>query len=339
VRFWNRCDQTFVKYWPEQDLMSRRILIGTDEAGYGPNLGPLTVTATAWEIPAELDPASLWEEFGTVLTNAPQKGDSRLFVADSKAVFSAGDGLEDLEVPVLAFLQTLGYSTDTIDCIGESLAGGTFAQMYREEIWNPSPGLTLPRDASDDHIAEWKDALATEMNRTGIRLLGVRSRIMFPKEFNHLVLMSDSKGSVLSMATLQLVRELSDQFSGDHPTQVICDKHGGRNRYDELIACQFDDQFVFRIEESRERSRYRMGLMDFCFRTKAEELLPVALASMVSKYLREVFMLQFNAFWTERIPGLKPTQGYPVDAKRFRNAIAETAISLCVSDTVLWRNR
>jgi hypothetical protein len=120
---------------------------------------------------------------------------------------------------------------------------------------------------------------------------------------------------------------------------VVCDKHGGRNRYDGLIASHFDDQFVFRLEEGREKSRYRMGTMEFCFRTKAEELLPVALASMVSKYFREVLMHQFNEFWCHRIPGLKPTQGYPVDAKRFREAIAASVRSLSIDDTVLWRNR
>ena len=28
--------------------MTQRLFIGTDEAGYGPNLGPLVVAATAW---------------------------------------------------------------------------------------------------------------------------------------------------------------------------------------------------------------------------------------------------------------------------------------------------
>ena len=28
-------------------------LIGTDEAGYGPNLGPLVISATLWEVPEE----------------------------------------------------------------------------------------------------------------------------------------------------------------------------------------------------------------------------------------------------------------------------------------------
>ena len=31
------------------------LIIGVDEAGYGPNLGPLAVCATAWRIPSELN--------------------------------------------------------------------------------------------------------------------------------------------------------------------------------------------------------------------------------------------------------------------------------------------
>ena len=120
---------------------------------------------------------------------------------------------------------------------------------------------------------------------------------------------------------------------------MVCDKHGGRNRYDELISQHFDDQFVFRLEESREKSRYRMGSMDFCFRTKAEEFLPVALASMVAKYTREVLMHQVNHFWAQHIPGLKPTQGYPLDAKRFREDIAASVESLNVPINQLWRSR
>ncbi|MCP4172952.1 MAG: radical SAM protein, partial [Fuerstiella sp.] len=36
------------------------IVIGTDEAGYGPNLGPLVITATSWTIPDGARPADLW---------------------------------------------------------------------------------------------------------------------------------------------------------------------------------------------------------------------------------------------------------------------------------------
>lgn len=320
--------------------MSRRLLIGTDEAGYGPNLGPLTVTATAWEVPGDIEPGSLWDEFSDIVTNAPTRGDQRLFVADSKAVYSSGDGLEDLEVAVLAFLRTLNCPVTTIDQLCQAISADNFMSLYQEEAWNRTPGCKLPCEASEDHILEWQQTLIDAMAQKQIRLLGIRSRIMFPKEFNQLVAESDSKGVVLSNATMSLVQELVNRFSEDDPAvHVVCDKHGGRNRYDELIASHFDDQFVFRLEEGRERSRYRMGRVEFCFRTRAEELLPVALSSMVAKYLREVLMHQFNSFWASHVPGLKPTQGYPVDAKRFREEIAATARELEVDDFQLWRNR
>ncbi len=76
-----------------------------------------------------------------------------------------------------------------------------------------------------------------------------------------------------------------------------------------------------------------------CFRTRAEELLPVALASMVSKYLREVLMVGFNQFWQNHIPDLKPTKGYPVDAKRFLEEIAPVAKQLSIPQSLFWRSR
>jgi ribonuclease HII len=82
-----------------------------------------------------------------------------------------------------------------------------------------------------------------------------------------------------------------------------------------------------------------MGNIQFCFRTKAEELLPVALASMVSKYLREVLMIRFNEFWRQHVPGLKPTKGYPLDAKRFREQIADQAAALGITENRFWRMR
>ncbi|MFO0979620.1 MAG: hypothetical protein U0996_24685 [Planctomycetaceae bacterium] len=318
--------------------MSRRLIIGTDEAGYGPNLGPLIVTATAWECDAATEPAELWEKLSDVVSNQPVRDGKRLYIADSKAVYSSGDSLEDLEVPVLAFLRLLNLSPESLDGLGNQLAGSSFLSHYLAEPWNEQPGLALPLASSSDHITEWTDQLRQATEEQGIQLRGIRSGIIFPAEFNRRVALTDSKGSVLSSQTLTLVRSFRDSFS-DGPCFVVCDKHGGRNRYDELIGDHFDDQFVFRLEESRERSRYRMGDMEFCFRTRAEELMPVALASMVAKYLRETFMMQFNRWWEQHIPGLRHTQGYPVDAKRFREDISAKVTELGLAEASYWRSR
>ncbi len=45
--------------------------------------------------------------------------------------------------------------------------------------------------------------------------------------------------------------------------------------------------------------------------------LPVALASMTAKYVRELLMLRFNRFFKDRLPELKPTAGYHGDARRY----------------------
>lgn len=315
-----------------------RLIIGTDEAGYGPNLGPLVVAATAWRCADHITPPDLFDALTKVLTNAPRSGDSRLHVADSKAVYQSGDGLESLEVPVLAFLGLLNLPGQSISELGTAIAGNRFTNGYLAEPWNALPGLKLPVDSSVDHISEWIHELRIALPAAEIELLGICCRVIFPAEFNRLVAAADSKGVVLSTATLELVRQLRDAFP-EYPAMVVCDKHGGRNRYDELIAAHFDDQFVFRLEESRDRSLYRMGNMEFCFRTKAEALLPAALASMAAKYLREVLMRQFNEWWKTQIPGLRPTQGYPVDARRFLEDIQHQLTGLGVAADVLWRSR
>jgi hypothetical protein len=60
---------------------------------------------------------------------------------------------------------------------------------------------------------------------------------------------------------------------------------------------------------------------------------------MTSKYLRELAMAAFNAFWQRHVPHLKPTAGYPVDAKRFKQDIAAAQSRLGIEDDLLWRMR
>lgn len=54
------------------------------------------------------------------------------------------------------------------------------------------------------------------------------------------------------------------------------------------------------------------------FQTGAEEQhMPVALASMLAKYNRELLMARLQAYFTRHLPGIAPTAGYGSDAKRF----------------------
>ncbi|MBL8817122.1 MAG: hypothetical protein JNL58_13925 [Planctomyces sp.] len=318
--------------------MTRCTLVaGTDEAGYGPNLGPLVVTATLWEVPSDVEPHGMWDSLSGVLTNQPARNEQRLHVADSKQVYSPSSGLLDLETGVLSLLKSIIDVPQTIRGLGKLLAGDPFESGLLLEPWNLQYDPELPIESFPDELSEYCDQLLEAFDESGVRLKSVVSRVIFPHEFNVLVEQADSKGVVLSAATLQLVRAVAPD--SEQLVRVYCDKHGGRNRYDGVISDAYEDQFVFRLEESMERSRYRMGRMEFCFRTRAEELLPVALASMVSKYLREVLMIGFNQFWQAQIPDLRPTKGYPLDAKRFLEQISETAAQLQIPPSLFWRSR
>jgi hypothetical protein len=58
---------------------------------------------------------------------------------------------------------------------------------------------------------------------------------------------------------------------------------------------------------------------------------------MAAKYIRELSMHAFNAFWASRIPGLRPTAGYPTDAVRWRRDAAVAIEEASVSADDLWR--
>jgi hypothetical protein len=170
----------------------------------------------------------------------------------------------------------------------------------------------------------------------------IRSRAIFPAAFNELLSRCGSKGAALSHETLALVAQLMERIP-DGPIRVVCDKHGGRNRYGPLLQDRFPESLIEIYAEGRRRSVYRFGppqrRVEFRFQTKAESHLPVALASMASKYLRELAMRAFNEFWCGRTADLRPTAGYPVDARRFFSEISDSRAELQIADEVLWRAR
>ena len=98
------------------------------------------------------------------------------------------------------------------------------------------------------------------------------------------------------------------------------------------------------LVESDENSAYRVdGLkrkVSLVFKPRADGgSLPVALASMLAKYLREVFMRQFNRYWQQHVPDLEPTAGYPTDAGRFYALIQRAMRQLGVKGDHVWRKR
>ena len=93
---------------------------------------------------------------------------------------------------------------------------------------------------------------------TGVQLLGIHSRVVFPDEWNTLLDDYGGKAEVLSRATLLLVRDILQRFEGQR-ARVHCDKHGGRNHYAALLQDVMGDEWIEVRRESRELSVYRYG--------------------------------------------------------------------------------
>jgi hypothetical protein len=105
---------------------------------------------------------------------------------------------------------------------------------------------------------------------------------------------------------------------------VCVDKLGGRSRYDDLLEDVLGEVRPLRSRAGREISAYEYTFNGkrvrvLFIRSGEKKALPVALASMLSKYIRELFLLQLNDWFCSHLPGLKPTAGYHVDGWRFLN--------------------
>ncbi|MGA2059021.1 MAG: hypothetical protein ABSG67_00965 [Thermoguttaceae bacterium] len=318
-------------------------LIGTDEAGYGPNLGPLVISASVWQAPDGLRGEDLFGRLGHViaasLKQAQELPQPCMVVADSKILYNSGGDLRHLERGLWAAWALLGLQPRTWRDAWHALAARA-ADEFSISPWFNAYDAPVPIDvmAGDwpAHGPPLRDALLTE----GVQLIALSSRAVFPREFNELLELYGSKGALLSHLTLELIMRMISPLDGQ-PISVICDKHGGRNRYGSLLSEHFPDYLIKVHGESRQQSVYRIGpsgrRIEFCFRAKAESCLPAALASMASKYLRELAMQPFNEFWCSRVPGLAPTAGYPQDARRFKTAIAAAQRELGIKDKVIWR--
>lgn len=312
------------------------LLVGMDEAGYGPNLGPLVIAATALNTPGPPSDFDAWMMFADVLGRPPVDRD-RLPVGDSKAIYTAGGSLERLETAVLAFLRLCGLNPRSFEELCNTLSPTTSVSLGPAP-WFCGTAASIPVAAETSRINRFANRWSELCDEHGLGRPLVAARVLTAATYNAALEVTQNKALLLSRNSLGLLAELVDP-DGDHPTLVLSDKHGGRNRYDGLLSEAFGDRLVMRREEGADSSSYRLGSMDVRFQPKGERHFPVALASMVAKYTREIAMAAFNAYWNTICPEVRSTRGYPVDAKRFRNDIGDRLEELGIDESVFWRQK
>jgi hypothetical protein len=272
------------------------ILVGMDEAGYGPNFGPLVVAATAWDVPDSprlcqalsgvsalesgtgsrgaamlarthsTTPVDLHEiDLYRLLrsTVAKSASERRIAIADSKTLYHPGLGLRQLERGVhsvlLAMRQTLTRWSALIDYSAADPDG-----HHGRVCWPDGHDCSLPVDAAEDELNRLAVRFARACDVAGVRPLLVRARLVFAAQFNELVAYYGSKGAALSHVTVGLLREVVDALSGGLetspcPIYAVCDKHGARNYYTALLQHHFSEHWIEPVFESHAESRYEWG--------------------------------------------------------------------------------
>ncbi|MBL8746794.1 MAG: hypothetical protein JNK58_10620 [Phycisphaerae bacterium] len=307
--------------------VGRMLYAGIDEAGYGPRLGPLCVGMTLFEVPgacvAEGDqPADLWRLLrGAVCRDHAGSKRGRLAVADSKALKGVGgagvDPLFHLERGVMAFeslaseREAASNETDLLARLGTRVPASI--EWYAGDA-------ALPRGTSLDQLRILIAQLQGSTEQTGVKPRLVRCVAVDESTFNERYHHLQNKASVSFGVVGGLLRRLWETAPPGSRVHVAVDRQGGRAFYGPLLTMAIGAEVV-PVEESERLSVYEVRggrTMRIEFRVQAEEThLPVALASMTAKLVRELLMRRFNRYWTERIAGLKPTAGYGTDAGRW----------------------
>jgi hypothetical protein len=133
------------------------------------------------------------------------------------------------------------------------------------------------------------------------------------------------KSSVNLAAALRLVDRIWRTWPEQHP-RIILDRHGGRTHYLDDLRLAWPEAQLQVLAEDQGLSRYRLQQdersLTVSFVPDSESRhLPVALASMTAKYVRELLMLRLNRFFMAHLPELKPTAGYFQDGRRYLSDI------------------
>jgi ribonuclease HII len=255
------------------------LVAGVDENGLGPGLGPLIVTAVVMEVRGSEEKTLRLD--GKKLP--PGIADSKMVFRRSPISYSAG------EAAALATLASAGRDAQDLTALltrvtrnadlGGNVEGGRILHVapLALPVWGGNVGL-----------------IATALAAAGVHVLDVACRVLLPAAFNAARM---ERGGKLALDYLLFEEALC--LLEPRPALTLLGKIGGTRRYRPWLdtSTRFTD--VETLHEEAAESRYQVRFdgrpTELRFTRDGDATyLPIAVASVVGKYLREAIMLCLN---------------------------------------------
>jgi ribonuclease HII len=279
------------------------IVVGVDENGLGPRLGPMLVTAMTADA----------NEAGMRLAVRPARGKIAARLGDSKKLVSyddsaLGEAWARALVPAAATPDDLVHamSLDTRQVLKRACPSDHLGQCWTSgEVFAASSELT-------DQVR--KDVATLESK--GLRLVRAEIAIVCTRALNEEAAKGISRFTV-DLHTMERLVLSAHEREGAEVT-AICGKVGGYDRYGDQFG-PLSRYLHMPLVEGRARSEYRVpgvGTLAFVRDADASSAL-VGLASLIGKWARDLLMARVVRYHREVDASLPDASGYhdPVTTK------------------------
>ena len=279
-------------------------VVGVDENGLGPRLGPLIVTAVT---------AEATNEAGLRIANKPARGGAASRLADSKQLVAYGDSALG-EAWARALMPEAASPEALLDSLfldPTHVLQRPCPRDHMAQCWRAGEGF----ESTDEAVALVKKD-AARLEKRGLRLVRAEVAFVCTRTLNDAAAKGLSR-FVVDLNTMERL-VLSARARAGSDVQAICGKVGGFDRYGNQFG-PLSSYLHIALVEGRARSEYKfpgVGTVAFVRDADASSSL-VSLASLIGKWARDLLTARVIRHYRDEDDSLPNASGYhdPITAK------------------------